>query len=90
MKTLLRVCQRDSLKDAKLNCYYFWPMDSVIIDVFWGDFENDKYKWKTIISHDNQDIFIEILFDEIYSLMKDYLTEIDKWEKKTGREKPGW
>jgi hypothetical protein len=43
-----------------------------------------------MISKAFSDIDIEVPFDEIYSLMKDFLWEIDKWEKKTGKKKPGW
>jgi hypothetical protein len=32
----------------------------------------------------------EIPYEDIYNLMKDFLVVIEKWEKKTGKEKPGW
>ena len=84
------VSKMEEVRDWKLDAYDFWPQDSVIVDVFWDNFENEKYRWKTIISKAFTDIFIEVPLSEIYNLMKDYLKEIDKWEKKTGREKPGW
>ncbi|PIE84926.1 hypothetical protein CSA08_04670 [Candidatus Gracilibacteria bacterium] len=79
----------EKLKRGELDYYDFGAEDSVFVDVGGKDCKNEYYRGKTIISKAFSDYEKEIPFEEIYTLMKDYLAEIDKWEKKTGMKKPG-
>ena len=84
------VSKMEEVRDWKLDFYNFWPQDSVLVESIWPTFKNKELRNKCVISKSFEDIEIIVPFSEIYNLMKDYLKEIDKWEEKTGREKPGW
>lgn len=65
-------------------------VDIVWVYAYWPNAEDEKLRNKCVIEWNYSDYYEIIPFEEIEELMKDYLTEIDKWEEKTGREKPGW
>ncbi|PIE85430.1 hypothetical protein CSA08_01995 [Candidatus Gracilibacteria bacterium] len=80
----------EKLKRGELDYYDFGTEDSIFVDVGGKDCKNEYYRGKTIISKAFSDYEKEVPFEEIYTLMKDYLAEIEKWEKRTGMKKPGW
>ena len=84
------VKKMEEVRDGELNVYNFWPEDSIVVHVAWPSHEVEEYRERALLTKAFSDFEMEIPYDDIYKLMKDYLTEIDKWEKKTGREKPGW
>ena len=84
------VTKMEEVRDGKLDTYNFWPQDSVYIVLNWPTFKNEEYRNKTFIFKSFSDYEKEIPFEEIYWLMKDYMIEIEKWEKRTGMSKPGW
>lgn len=84
------VKKMEEVRDGKLDFYNFWPEDSVLVESIWPTFKNKNLRNKCVVSNSFENLEIIVPFSEIYNLMKDYLKEIDKWEKKTGMKKPGW
>lgn len=85
------VSKMDDVKNGELDIYGFWPEDSVYIEAAWPTFHREEFRNKCYITKAfDREFSMTVEFDEIYNLMKDFLVEIEKWEKKTWKEKPGW
>ncbi len=73
-----------------INDYVDLWVDAVWVYAYWPKAEDKALRNKCVIEWNYSDYYKEVPFEEIYTLMKDYLAEIDKWEKRTGMKKPGW
>lgn len=85
------VAKMNYVKNGELDIYGFWPEDSVYIEAAWPTFRKEEFRNKCYITKAfDREFSLTVEFDEIYNLMKDFLVEIEKWENKTWKEKPGW
>ncbi|PIE85433.1 hypothetical protein CSA08_02010 [Candidatus Gracilibacteria bacterium] len=73
-----------------INDYVDLGVDAVGVYAYGPKAEDKALRNKCVIEGNYSDYYKEVPFEEIYTLMKDYLAEIDKWEKRTGMKKPGW
>ena len=78
------------VKSWESNHYNFWTDDGIYIYTRWKNYKDLEQAWKTYWRKAFTKELVPLEFDDIYNLMKDFLTEIDAWEKRTGREKPWW
>jgi hypothetical protein len=76
--------EMENVRDGKRESYSF-GFEATGVDVYKvGD---KPYSGKTFINYDYGEREMEVPFEDIYNLMKDWREYLNKWEEETGRKK---
>lgn len=73
------VAQLEAIREKERESYDFWSGESTYIECYakW----DKPYSWKVFISYDWGKKQLEVPFEDIYNLMKDWKEYIEEWEK---------